>query len=278
MFLKSIKDFFKNPIVTIPGILFYLLIGGLSFYNLDPATLERLEQAGATGDIESISAEAAAFLSMLLLIFILSLFINPLVQSWSNLMVKDVVLTHEPHFRDNFRNSFRYYWRMFSISIIIGLFFIILFVAFAIACTPLIILAVNGNSSNITIAAILIIIFILLSIFMGISLMPVSTALVFEDLSITGSLSKGFKFGVKNFFPILGSCIPVVIIVLILSIILYNYPHAVNVVNAYLGLFLTVYIMNLYNHKNPPLFEEVSTVSTDSGDNNDSNNVDLNNK
>lgn len=275
MFLKSIKDFFKNPIVTIPDILFYLLIGGLSFYNLDPAALDRLEQAGTTGDIESISAEVATFFSMLLLILILSLFINSLVKSWSNLMIKDVVLTHEPHFRKNLRNSFKYYWRMFSISVFIGLFFIILLVIFAIASTPLIISAVNGSSPSITAAAILIIVFILLSIFIGISFMPVSVALVFEDLSITKSISKGFRFGVNNFFPILGSCIPVVIIVLLLSIILYDYPHAVNVVYAYLGMFITVYIMNLYNHKNPPVLEEVSLISDDT--NIDDSNSDLNN-
>jgi hypothetical protein len=267
MFSKSIKDFFKNPIITVPVILFYLLTGGLSFYSLDPEVLNQLEQAGTTGDMQSIGPEIASFLSAILLIFIVSIFLKPLADSWSNLMTKNVVLKQEPHFRENLKNSFKYYWRMFCFSVLMGLFFIVLLVIFAIICVPLIISAVNGNTTSLTAAAILTIIFILFFIFMSICLMPIPIILIFENLSITKSISKGFSFGVKNFFPIFVSSIPVFIIVLIVSMILFQYTHAVNIVYAYIGMFITVYIMNLYNHKNPPAFEEVPQISNDSDDN-----------
>jgi MFS family permease len=258
MFIKSLKDFLKNPIVTIPGILFYLLTGGISYYNLDPAVLNQLEQAGTTGDVQNISTEMAAFFSVFLLIIIITIFLRPLISVWSNLMVKDIILEDEPNFRKNFRDSFKYYWRMFSISILVGLIFIVMLIVFAIIFTPLIISAVNGNTTGITISSILIVIFILLGIFMWISLMPVSVALVFENLSITKSISKGFRFGAKNFFPILGSAIPAAITILIISLILYQYPHAANLVFAYLGMFIMFYIGNLYNHKTLSAGEEAS--------------------
>jgi MFS family permease len=269
MFKKSLRDFLKNPILTIPGILFYLLTGGISYYNLDPAILDQLEQAGATGDIQSISTEVAAFFSAFLLLLIITIFLKPLVDVWSNLMAKDIVLENEPNFRKNFRNSFKYYWRMFSISVLIGLIFIIALIIFTIILTPLIISAINGSTTGITASSIMVVIFVLIVIFMWISFMPVSVALVFEDLSITKSFSKGFRFGVKNFFPILGSIVPIIIVMLVLSIILYQYPHAANIVYAYLAMFITIYITNLYNHKNPPVYDEVSPYETKDENNNE---------
>jgi hypothetical protein len=258
MFKKSLKEFFYNPFITVPGILFSLIISIFSYSGINPEVIERIGAAGESGDLSSIGADVASFFSTILLILIISLFVTPLVISWSNLMVKDIVTEGDSNVTKNFKISFKYYWRMFSAVILKGLIFIGIAIVFAIIITPLMFSASNGSTSAITVIAITSIIFIFGGIFLIISLLPVESLLIYDDLTISKSFSKGFKFGAKKFFPILGASIPYAIILLIFYAILINYPYAYNVVNSYFGMFLVVYIMNIYRESKEPEDEVVN--------------------
>lgn len=246
MFKKSLKDFFFNPFIAVPGILFSLVIGVLSYYGINPDVVQRIIAEGESSDLSSISTDIASLFSTLLLIFIISIFITPFVTSWGNLMAKDVINEGDSNVTKNLKMSLKYYWRMFSTIILKGLIFIGVAIIFSIISIPLMMAASKGSNTAITIIAITSIIFVLGGIFLVISLLPVEPLLIYDNLTISKSFSKGFKFGAKNFFPLLGSTIPFTIVLLIIYALLVNYPYAYSIVNSYFEMFIVVYITNLY--------------------------------
>ena len=86
--------------------------------------------------------------------------------------------------------------------------------------------------------------------------------LVYDNLNIGDAISKGFKFGLKQFFKILGAALLIAVIAYITNMLLINYEILVTLITSYFNIFLTIYIMNLFrNTKKEPklIIENIAT-------------------
>jgi uncharacterized membrane protein YesL len=246
MYIKTVKDFFKNIAITIPNILFFLLTSVIAYFTLDPEAIQRLEQAEENVNLSTLAPDAARFISSMFFLLILGLFLTPFISSWSNLMCKDVVNDRGSNIIKNLRLSSKYYWRMFGTTVLKGAIFIGIAILFAFAMTPLAVSSAGGNTGSVTAIAIISIIFFIGFIFFIIALTPVEPLLVYDNLSIGQSFSKGFRFGLRKFFPILGAFIPIGIIVLVTYILLIDYPFVYTFLNSFFSMFVPLYVMNMY--------------------------------
>lgn len=250
MFSKSLKDFFKNPIIAVPNVLF-ALIGAILSKNLtNSKSLSILENAGRLGDFTTVMAEAVKVFTFALFLIIFTIFVTPFIMSWSNLMCKDIINGEPANFGERFRDSWKYYWRMLGAIVIKVLIFIGLAAAAFLLMLPFGLLSVGGRSTSAAGFAIIVIIVLFFAIiFFAISLTAVEPILIFDNLGIGESIAKGFKFGIKKFFPILGTALLIGIVNGILTLIFDKENYFSIIINGYLGLFITVFIMNMYREE-----------------------------
>lgn len=274
MFAKSIKDFFRNPVITLPAVIIALISGFFTGILNNNNYLKQMSLEGKITKLEDISTEMAKFISLVLLLLIVYFFISPIITAITNIMIKNVVNEEKPHLNLSIKSFPVYYWRLFGIMILKLLIFVGLFVVFFISLLPFLINA-GSNPNNFPAGLFLIfVIIIFAAVFLVITLIPVEILLIYDNIGIGESLSKGFKFGLKNFFKILGSCILIGIIASVFTLIFRNsgaFSIISSLITAYLGLFINVYIMNLYRNTkrklefetNPPAYESRENVKDD---------------
>lgn len=256
MFSKSLRDFFKNPIIAIPKILFTLgIFLAMLPFNSSLLKLSASIQYSEMAGPEYILGQVGKLLLIMLIFFLVILIISPIVTSWSLLMTKNSVNLQKPDFIGSFKESFKYYWKVLGCFVLIGLMFFAAYIVFVILLTifviPISMAGAAYNSS--TIAPQFIIIALILSLplsFLAICVLPIVPLLIYDNLSLTEALGAGFKLGFKRFFRILGACLFVGIIIAPLSYILRNASQPISiilsVINTFLSCFIYVYIMNLY--------------------------------
>lgn len=255
MFSKSIKDFFKNPIIALPTVFFALLTQIPLYYLTESLPTDESIIANELSDPTVAMQFLGKFMLFGFLIFVIYLFFSPIITSWTSVMCRDAVNGTKSSFGGGFKESFRYYWRVLGTMVLS--FFILAgaYIVFAvIIAIPLIPLAMSESENTGILALVLVIIlafiFVLAMIFLAICIMPIQPLLVYDDLGVTQAIGKGFKFGIKKFFPLLGVFLLTMVIGMVLAIIAELIsPVAVFVVTAitaYLGVFLIVYILNAY--------------------------------
>lgn len=254
MFSKSLRDFFKNPIIALPNMLFsvaFQILFLVLFRNVDMDILY-------TNPLEAAKTASTILLSILLLGLIYA-FLSPIIFSWSNLMAKKVVNEEDVNIMDALKNSFKYYWRIFAASILVGVivFGIYMFFVFAIiiiAGPSFLSSPENISPASALLILLLLIIFLLSVTFIAISLSPVQSVLVYDDIDIGDALKKGFMFGVKKFFPILGVTLllgAITTVVVLLSSSIFGDASIIgqilsSIIGGYFSIFITLYIMNKY--------------------------------
>jgi hypothetical protein len=138
---------------------------------------------------------------------------------------------------------------------------------------PLIPLAMSQTTSSSILPVVLIVIlafvFLIAMIFLSICLMPIQPLLIYDDLGVIAAISRGFKFGFKKFFPILGVFLLLLVIGLVVTIPLgFISPigsYIAAAITSYLGIFTVVFTMNLYrdykNKSNLPPVQPHSSIT-----------------
>ena len=247
MFLKSIKDFFKNPVITVPNILFSIIILLLDELLLPRDVINKI----ASGETNLTMNNALKIYIFSIVIILITVFITPFLTSWVNIMCKKLVNHGSTDFSKSFKETFGYYFRMLGAIVIKALIVIGFIIAAGVLLVPVIIIYVSGGTGrSIGLLVILLVLLCIAFIFFITSLIPVESLLVYDDLSVGKSISKGFKFGIKKFFPFLGT---VILISIINSSIVYLVGDKTfiatgisTIITSYLGVFLTVFTVNIY--------------------------------
>ena len=272
MFLKSIKDFFKNPVITVPNIIFSIIILLLDEFFLPRDVINKI----ASGETNLTMNNALKIYIFSIVIILLTVFITPLLTSWVNLMCKKLADNGSTNFSASFKEAFKYYFRMLGAIVIKALIVIGFIIAAGILLVPFFVFYISGSTGRVTgLIVILLILLCIAFIFFITSLIPVESILVYDNLTVGASISKGFKFGIKKFFPFLGT---VILISIINSLIVYLIGDKTiiltgisTIITSYLGVFLTVFTVNLYKKEkdktDKEILQENQTVLKDEANN-----------
>lgn len=268
MFTKSIRDFFKNPIIAIPTVVFSIVSQVLLNITLGTMPSNESILTNEFADPTIALQYLGKFMLFGLILMLLYLFISPIIFSWTNVMCREVVNGERPNFSDGLKQAFRFYWRMLGVIVLTFLIIMGVYIVFIILIAiPLLPLAMAQSTSSsilaVVIAVILFFVFLISMVFLTICLSPVQILLVYDDLSVIESISRGFKFGLKKFFPILGVFVLMMAVGLVItlpaSLISPVVSYIASAITSYLGLFTIIFIMNLYKeYKNNPAFPPVN--------------------
>lgn len=247
MFSKSLNDFFKNPKIVIPNVLFSLICFTFSKEITNNQNLHLLKNIKIYSDIQSIMNIIGSTLIYFSFFLIFAIFASPLILSWTSVMIKKVINNEDANLGEDLKSSFQYYFRMLCINVLQGLIIIVLLTFWILTIFLMVIRLQNTNNlSYIKYFNLILILFLILFIFVLIFIVPIQIVLIYDNVSITKSFSKGFKFGFKKFFPILGSTLLIAILTSIFNLIFKKYEILSIIITSYIGVFLPVYIMNLY--------------------------------
>lgn len=234
MFKKSLKLIFTEPLMVLP-----LFICNL----LGNARIPVKNQIVGYGfDINSIIRAYSRQIIAALIIMVVLLFISPFLTAWTNLMVKDKVLSGKIDFNKNSREAFKYYVRVLVVSLAL-IAALIIYIFLSIFIIGSLYVASKGSAGVFIIG---ILIFVLILGFVAILVTPVIPILVVEDEGFTGAFKRSFEFGFSNFFNILGVFVFNMIIGLLVGIIFKNVKIIQTLINSYMATLLTVYIINKY--------------------------------
>ncbi|MDF2673539.1 MAG: hypothetical protein K0R09_1804 [Clostridiales bacterium] len=270
MFTKSLNDFFKNPIITVPTVLFTIVTQILLFFTFGNMAFDESLITSEFADPSIAIEYLGKFMLFGLILMLFYLLISPIVLSWTNIMCRDAVYGEKPNITDSFKQSFKFYFRMLGTLVLTFLILIGAYIVFImLIAIPIIPLAMSQTKSSGVFAVVLIVIlvfvFLIAMVFLSICIMPIQPLLIYDNLNITNSISKGFKFGFKKFFPLLGTFLLLMVIGLIITIpaniISPIASYIAAAITSYLGIFTVVFTMNLYEeYKNksalPPVQPE----------------------
>jgi hypothetical protein len=194
---------------------------------------------------------------------------------WGNVMTRDVVNDVEPGLLRSLKGSMKYYWRVLGLTIITGFIFMVVLLIFIIPMIPIILYGINKNSiSTVLLLFLLIFAAAIIVIFLAVCLSPVQSVLIYDNSDIWPSLKKGFEFGFKKFFYILGitalfGAIGVGLGTSLELVSKFTNIYAFSLIPAalsgYIGMFSNIYIMNLYRqYSNAQLDAEIIPGDTSS--------------
>ncbi|MCX7951585.1 MAG: hypothetical protein N2594_06495 [Clostridiales bacterium] len=247
MLKKSLNDFFKNQLAVVPAIILAIITSLFQFNRIDYSEFENVPPHLI---MESISK----ILLSILLLFIVAIFLTPLFESWSFVLIKDKLKDKPSDLKQSFKTSLKYYLRVLGISTINNLIFLVISLIYFITLASIAfskfklhnysraILGLIGPFIAVTI------IFLLAILFFTVTLMPTIPSTIMNDYNFSSGFANGFRLGIKKFFPILGVTILVMFPVLIISLLIskYNFSkYLLTLLSSYLKVFLNVYLCNL---------------------------------
>lgn len=247
MLKKSFNDFFKNQIAVVPAIIFAIITSLMQFNIID---YNKLENIPPHLIIQSVSK---IILGMLFL-FLITIFLSPLFQSWYLVLIKDGLNNKTQNLKQSFKVSLKYYLRVLGISAINSLIFLILVLIYFSTLTSIVISKLKLYDYSRAILGLIspfitiTVIFLLAVLFFTVTLMPIIPATIMNDYDFSNGFTKGFKLGLKKFFPILGVSILVMLPIIILTLLISNYnfsKYLLTLISAYFNVFLNVYLCNL---------------------------------
>lgn len=247
MLKKSLNDFFKNQIAVVPAIILAIITSLLPFNRIDYSEFENIPP-------HLIMQTISKILVSILLLFIITIFLTPLFESWSLVLIKDKLKDKTSDLKQSFKTSLKYYLRVLGISAINNLIFLVISLIYFITLVSIAfskfklynysraILGLIGPFITITI------IFLLAILFFTVTLMPIIPSTIMNDYNFSDRFANGFRLGLKKFFPILGVTILVMLPTLIISLLIskYNFSkYLLTLLSSYLKVFLNVYLCNL---------------------------------
>lgn len=238
MFEKSLKDFFKNPLMVLPLIISSLITIGDK--NIDAYTngMQNIDFNMMTDVLPKL------FTPTDIAIIILLIIVSPYLSAWAYLMIKDKSKGNGINFTQNFRDAMKYYPRVFLFNLVQGILaivFVLLAILLGFAIANII-----GNIKAFIVIYVLVLTIGFLYLF--VVLTTVSPIIVVDNIKISRALSKAFSFGNKKFFLIFGNLILIGIVGTISEKVL-EFAHLskiVGIVSAYIQSFIYVYIIYLY--------------------------------
>ncbi|CDF58833.1 hypothetical protein [Thermobrachium celere] len=237
MFKKSLKQIFTQPLMVLPLFLCNL------FSKITLPVKREIGLDNGMPDLNSIIQTYSSEIMTGFLMFVLLIFISPYLTAWTNLMVKDKALKDNIDFKGSFKEASKYYLKVLVVSIALIMGLIIYVVAFLLIIISLFYVADNGSVGIFIMG---IIFFILILVFLSILVTPVIPILVVDNEGFTGAFKKSFKFGLSNFFNILGVFVFTFIIIAIANIIFTKVEFMQTIFNSYFSTLVTVYIINKY--------------------------------
>lgn len=253
MFAKSIKDFFHNPIVTLPSIFISLIMSMMTSVLLNKDYLNTLESSNDIINYNQLPTQIAKFLSYLLLMLIFYFFISPLIKATTNFMICRITNGGKATLLESISLSPKYYIRLLCIMIFKLLVFIVITIVFILASIPSLISIYNNPEHMPILFLILIILLGLCYVVAVIALSPMEAILVHDDINFTEAIGKGLKFGFKNFLRLLGTGAIIFIVIIVINYITSIFIPDITAVSTFLttivDTFFTVYIVNLYEKK-----------------------------
>ena len=263
MFSKSLKIFFKNPVITLPNIIFlviytFFLNWFIKASNIDPQSLSN--DLSSAMNVEKSATLAGIFLLSVLVV----IFVSALIACWSNVMCKHAVDNEPINIIESLKESLKYYWRVLGIITLLIAIAIGIAIVLILACIPLAVSIKNSITPDTVIKfGMIILIFCLVMLFLSICIMPIQIVLDYDNMGIGSSISKGFKLGIKKFFPLLGTVLLIALINIILKLLLQSFMgknneisnYITSIISTYLSMFTIIYVMNLYKSLNKPEIE-----------------------
>ena len=260
LFLKSIRDFFKNPVIAVPNILFSVIMMLLDEFFLPGDVINKI----ASGEVNLTVNNALKIYTFSIIFILLTVFITPFLTSWVNLMCRKLEDNGSTDFFKAFKESFKYYFRMLGAIVIKALIAIGFIIAAVILLVPVIAIYESGSTGRaIGLLVIMLILLFIAFIFFMTSLIPVESILVYDNLPVGKSISRGFKFGIKKFFPLLG--ILALLIIINSSAVYFIGDKSIittgisTILTSYLGVFLTVFTVNMYKKEKEKTDEAITS-------------------
>ncbi|WP_291965355.1 hypothetical protein [Caloramator sp.] len=235
MFKKSLKLIFTEPLMVLPLFI-------CNFLGNARIPVKNQIGFGYGFDINSIIRAYSRQIMVALLLMVVLLFISPYLTAWTNLMVKDKVLSGKIDFNKNSKKAFKYYLRVLVVSLAL-IAALIIYIFLSLYITGILYVASKGSAGVFIIGILL---FVLILAFMAILVTPVIPILVVEDEGFTGAFKRSFEFGFSNFFNILGVFVFNIIIGLLVSLLFNNVKIIQTLINSYMATLVTVYIINKY--------------------------------
>jgi hypothetical protein len=255
MFRKSIKDFFKNPIITIPTVLFSIITQLLLYFTFGKMTFDESMITSEIVDQKIAIEYLGKFMLFGLILVLFYLFISPIIISWTNIMCRDIVNGEKINITDSLKQAFKFYFRMLGTMVLTFLILMGVYILFFILIAiPLIPMTMSQTTASSVIAVVLIVVlvfvFLIVIVFLSICITPIQPLLIYDNLSVIDSISKGFKFGIKKFLHLLGVFLLILVIGLVItipvSLILPVGSYIATAITSYISIFSAVFTMNLY--------------------------------
>lgn len=257
MFFKSIKDFFHNPVITIPSIFISLAMAIMTSILFNQDYINKLASSTDLTNYTELPAEAAKFLSYLLLLIIFYFLISPFIKAMTNFMICNVADGSKANLFKSLRISPKFYVRLICTMVFRLLIYILLTILFTLASIPSLISIYNNPNIMPPAFLILLIVFGLLCIAAAIILSPIEAIIVHDDIGFIEAIGKGIKFGFKQFHKLLGVGIVVSVVIIAInyltSIIIPDVTAVSTFLTTIVNTFFVMYIINLYRHKKNPL-------------------------
>ena len=249
MFSKSVNLFFKNPIIGLPSLLLALITSLFARFIIGTNYLKNFDSNSISG-LNTIPAGLARAVSFFLLYAIIVMLIEPLIQAITILLAKNALDRSEESFQNIVRYSLKYYWRLLGV-LVFKLFLLVgIFIGTIIIIMPsLTKFSVSPHSFPYG-SLLLIFLMALLIIVFSILMLPIEPILVYEDLSLGDSISKGIQFGFKRLPALIGVTLLVgigtTILNYVLSLIIGDVSEISSSITSYFSVCVTIYILCSY--------------------------------
>jgi hypothetical protein len=249
MFSKSVNLFFKNPIIGLPSVLLATVTSLFARFMFGTTYLKNFDSNSITG-IDKIPVELARTVSLFLLYLILTILLQPMIQAFTILLSKNALDRNNASFSDTFKLSFRYYWRLLGVLVFKLFLLIAICIGAIFAVMPSMTKFVSNPQSFPVGLVLMFFCLVLLIILFSILLLPIEPILIYEDLSLGDSISKGFKFGFKKLPSLIGVSFLVgicaAIINYIISLVIGDITEISSIITSYFSVIITIYILCIY--------------------------------
>lgn len=187
MYTDVFKKYFQNFKFILPFILVELAF--------DVATFETTGNDIGTdkygfmtkGDFfGNIRGDIISLIMNNIVIILIILFVTPLFYAFLQLVMKSIIREEEVNYRESFRESLGFYFRYLGLSIIIiAIVLGILLLSFFAIMLPILLIGI-----------------VILLVYIGITITPCGSYLIYYDTSPEEALSEGRKLGKKYFWSI----------------------------------------------------------------------------
>jgi hypothetical protein len=249
MFSKSVNLFFKNPIIGLPSLFLALITSLFARFMIGSKYLRNFDSNSITG-LDTFPAELARTVSSFLLYAIIVILFEPIIQAVTIVLSKNALDGNKDRFQDAVRSSFKYYWRLLAVLV----FKLFLLIGISIGTIIVILPSLTkfvASPQNFPYGLVLVVFsMVLLILLFSILLLPIEPILVYDDLSLGDSITKGLKFGFRKLPSLIGVTLLVgigsAVINYVLSLFIGDIAEISSSITSYFSVCVNIYILCIY--------------------------------